>query len=117
MGIGGTAQWGASVAPWDDLTDVESRVQVYLESSFPEVASGGLLSWKDWKSAFMCRFRMSEPVLGTFGGVRDHVLVRDYEESMPPGASHQLAHVPTSDCVALIARHVRSLGTLPLVLA
>jgi hypothetical protein len=115
--IGGAAQWGAGVASWNDLSDVESRVHSYLHSSFPEITAGDLLSWADWKGAFMHRFCMHEPVLGTYGGKRDHVLVREYEESMPPSVSRQLARVPTSDCVALIARHVRNLGTLPSVFA
>ena len=116
--IGGAAQWGTGIAPWDDLSDVDSRVLTYLSSRFPEVAADVSLSWAVWKKAFMHSFGMSERVLGVAGGgVRDHALVREYEESLPCDVSHKLACVPTSDCVSLISRHMHALGALPSFLA
>ena len=115
--IGGAAQWGTGVAPWDDLSDVESRVLTYLSSMFPEVVAGASLAWAVWKGASMHSFGMSERVLGAGNGVRDHALVREYEESLPCDVSHKLACVPTSDCVSLISRHMHALGALPSFLA
>ena len=97
--IGGGAQWGVGVAPWDDFTDVESRAIAHLYSSYPHLCDETAISWKEWQAIFIHTFRVFERVIDAGSGVRDHALVRAYEQSNGLVAS---SHAQVSECIGIV---------------
>ena len=77
--IGGGAQWGTGIAPWESFSDLESRVNLHLHTSFPHVQFCDDLVWSAWKGAFIHTFHVCEQMVGG-SGVRDHAHVRGYEK-------------------------------------